>query len=137
MSSNIAKRKREDEEPQVHCEDDWDEELYSNFSNYVVWNKYGNGEVASYSLLPNSKVLHGQSTVSNIGDITKVEESCLANISRSAETLKIEGELKVSTNSVEYSGNSEIEGEDSKKHIAILSEPANILAIKYASSEVF
>ena len=26
MSSNIAKRKREEEE-QVHCEDDWEEEL--------------------------------------------------------------------------------------------------------------
>ena len=25
MSSNIAKRKREDEEPKVHCEEDWDE----------------------------------------------------------------------------------------------------------------
>ena len=36
MSSNIAKRKREDEEPEVHCEEDWDEELYSNSINYVM-----------------------------------------------------------------------------------------------------
>ena len=58
MSSNIAKRKREEEE-QVHCEDDWEEELYSNSSNYVIWNKYGNGEVASFGLIPDSKALHG------------------------------------------------------------------------------
>ena len=38
MSSNIAKRKREEETPQVHCEDDRNEELYSNSSNYVIWN---------------------------------------------------------------------------------------------------
>ena len=25
MNSNIANRKREEEEPQAHCEDDWDE----------------------------------------------------------------------------------------------------------------
>ena len=42
ISSNIAKRKRED---------DWDEELYSYSSNYVlVWNKYGNGEVATFCI---------------------------------------------------------------------------------------
>ena len=62
--------------------------------------------------------------------ISKVEESCLENISRPAETLQIEGELEVSTNLVEYSGTSEIEGKDLKKHIAILSEPANFLAIE-------
>ena len=61
-------------------------ELYSNSSNYVVWNQYGNGEVASLGVqLPVSTVLHGQSTVSNIGDIS------LENISGPAETLQIEG----------------------------------------------
>ena len=38
---------------------------------------------------------------------------------------------------VEYSGTSEILGKDLKKHIAILSEPANNLAIEYAGAEVF
>ena len=38
---------------------------------------------------------------------------------------------------VEYSGNSYIEGEDLKKYGAISSEPANILAIEYAGTEVF
>ena len=38
MISNISKRKREDEEPEVHCKEEWDKELYSNLSNYVVWN---------------------------------------------------------------------------------------------------
>ena len=75
MSSNIAKRKREEEE-QVHWEDDWEEELYSNSSNYVIWNKYVNGEVASFGLLPYSNVLHGQTTVSNMGGIPRVELSC-------------------------------------------------------------
>ena len=71
MSSNLAKRKREEEEP-VHWEDEWEGELYSNSSNYVTWNQYGNGEVATFSVqLPVSTV--GQSTVSNIGE---VEESC-------------------------------------------------------------
>ena len=70
----IAKRKREEEKPQVHCEDEWDEELYSNSSNYVIWNKYGNGEVASFGLLPDSKALHGQNTVSNMGGILKKEK---------------------------------------------------------------
>ena len=53
--------------------------------------------------LPVSKVLYGQSTVSNVGDINKVEESCLKNISGPAETSKIEEEPEVSTNLVEYS----------------------------------
>ena len=38
---------------------------------------------------------------------------------------------------VDYFGNPDIEGKDLKKHIAISSEPANILAIEYAGSEVF
>ena len=83
-------------------------------------------------------VLHGQSTVINLGDITIVEESCLENISWLAETLKMYGELEVSTNLVEYSGTSEIEGKDFKKHIAISSKPANILAaIEYAGTVLF
>ena len=75
MSSNFAKGKREEEEPAL-WENEWEGELYSNSSNYVTWNQYGNGEVASFGQLPVSMVLHGQSTVSNIGDISKIEESC-------------------------------------------------------------
>ena len=71
MSSNITKREREDEEPQVHCEDDWNEELYSNSSNYVVCNKYGNGEVATFGLFPDRRVYHGQNTFSNVGEIPR------------------------------------------------------------------
>ena len=37
---------------------------------------------------------------------------------------------------VDYFGNPDIEGKDLKKHIAISSEPANILAIEYAGSVV-
>ena len=44
--------------------------------------------------------------------------------------------MEVSTNLVEYSGTSEIEGKDLNMHIAILSEPADFLAIEYAGAEV-
>ena len=37
---------------------------------------------------------------------------------------------------VEYSGKPSIEGKDFKKHIAISSDPGNILAIEYAGLEV-
>ena len=92
--------------------------------------------MAAFSVqLPVSTILHGQSTVSNIGDVNKVGESCSENISGPAETLR--GSWRFSTNLVEYSGNSEIECKDLKKHIVISSEPANILALEYAGAEVF
>ena len=56
MSSNIVKRKREKEELEDHCEEDWDEELYSNSSNYVMIDEYRNGEVTTFGQLPYSKV---------------------------------------------------------------------------------
>ena len=115
-----------------HLEYDWEGELYSNSSNFVCWNKYGKGEVASFCQLPVSPVNHGQNTVSKIGDMSKVHESCLEDISGPAEILQIEGGLDVSTNMVEYSGTSEVEGKDLNMHIAILSEPAKSLAIDYA-----
>ena len=34
-------------------------------------------EVATFSLLPDNKVYHGQNTVSNVGDIPKVDLSYL------------------------------------------------------------
>ena len=43
MWENIVKRKREEEEPEVRCEEDWDEELYSNSSNYLMFDEYGKG----------------------------------------------------------------------------------------------
>ena len=60
MSSNLAKRKRKEEEP-AHWEDEWEGELYSNSSNYnVTWNLYSNGEVATFGIqLPVNTVLHG------------------------------------------------------------------------------
>ena len=80
MSSNLAKTKREEEEL-AHWEDEWEGELYSNSINYVTWNQYSNGEVANFGIqLLVSTVLDGQSTDSNIGDISKVGELCLENI---------------------------------------------------------
>ena len=56
MCSNIAKRKREKEEPEDPCEEDWGEELYSNSSNYVLFNEYGKGKVATFGQLLSSSV---------------------------------------------------------------------------------
>ena len=81
-------------------------------------------------------IIDSQNTISNIGDMSKVKKSCLKDISGPAEISQIEGGLKVSTNLVEYSGTSEIEGKDLNMHIAILSEPAKSLAIEYAVAEV-
>ena len=45
--------------------------------------------MATFGLLLYSKVYHGQNTVSNVGDIPKVDLSYLENISEPAETLTI------------------------------------------------
>ena len=47
--------------------------------------------MASFCQLPISLVLHGPNTISNIGDMSKVKESCLEDISGAAEILQIEG----------------------------------------------
>ena len=43
---------QDDEEEEAHWEDDWEGELYSNSSNYVTWNQYGTGEMATFDQLP-------------------------------------------------------------------------------------
>ena len=58
--------------------------------------------MASFGLVPDSKVLNGQNTVSNMGDIPRVDLSCLENIPEPAETLQIEGGLESLTKMVEY-----------------------------------
>ena len=93
--------------------------------------------MATFWQLPVSPVNCGKNTVSKTGDIlSKVHESCLEDISGTAERLQIEGELDVSTSMVEYSGTPEIEGKDFNMHIAILSALATPLAIDYAVTEV-
>ena len=92
-----------------HLEDDWEWEIYSNSSTFVCFDKYRKGEVATFCQLPVSPVNHGKNTVSTTGDIlSKVHESCLEDISGTAEILQIEGELDVSTRMVEYSGTPKI-----------------------------
>ena len=61
----------------------------------------------------------------------RVDLSWLENISEPAETLTIKVGQGISTQMVEYSGQSDIVRKDLKKHIA-----ANIPAIEYASLEV-
>ena len=56
--------------------------------------------MTSFSQLPVSPVLHGQNTISNMGDMSKVKESYLKVISGPA----VEGGLKFSTNLVAYFG---------------------------------
>ena len=72
MSSNIAKTNKENEEPEDPCEEDWGEKLYSNSSNYIMFDEYGKGKVATFGQLSSSLVYHGQFTSSNLSDIPKV-----------------------------------------------------------------
>ena len=103
MSSNLAKRKREEEEP-AHLEDDWEGELHSNSSTFVCFDKYGHGEVATFCKLPVSPVNHGKNTVSKTSNILSiVDESCFNDISETAKIIQAEEELDVLTNMVEYS----------------------------------
>ena len=53
MSSNIANSKREKEEQEDPCEEDWGEELYSYSSKY---DEYGKGEVATFCQVSSSLV---------------------------------------------------------------------------------
>ena len=113
MSTNPAKRKQLEDEA-AHLEDDWQgEELFSNSSNYVVWNKYGHGVTATFGQDQVSPVLLG---------ICKSKESCLVDISGSKE--------------IAQCGISQIVGKDSNLHIAELSAPAGILALEYNDPEV-
>ena len=48
MSTNPAKRKQPEDDT-AHLEDDWQgEELFSNSSTFVSWNKYGHGVTATF-----------------------------------------------------------------------------------------
>ena len=80
MSSNLAKRKREEDEP-AHPEDDWEDEVYSNTSSFVCFNQYGRGEIATFSKVPVSTVKHGQTTASNSNVLSRVNESYFDDIS--------------------------------------------------------
>ena len=51
MSSNLANRKRDEDELGVPCEEDWDQEIYSNSSNFVYYDKYGKGKVVTFGQL--------------------------------------------------------------------------------------
>ena len=62
------------------------------------------GTVANFGQLPYSKVYHGQCTVSNVGDKSKVDLSYLGNIPEPAETLSIEEGQDCSNQLVKYSG---------------------------------
>ena len=71
-----------------------------------------------------------------MGDIPKVELSCLEKISEPAEILTIKGVLESLAEIVEYSGKPDIEDNDLKKCIAISSDPANIPALEYSGLEL-
>ena len=58
------------------------------------------------------------------------------SISGTAEIIQTEEELDALTNMVEYSGTSEIVGNDLELHIADLSVPAAPLALEYVVTEV-
>ena len=48
MSSNLAKRKRQEDDP-AHPEDDWEDEVHSNTSSFVQFDKFGQGVIATFS----------------------------------------------------------------------------------------
>ena len=68
MSSNSTKMKREKEEMKDYCEEDWGKELYSNSSNFVLFDEFGIGELDTFGQMLFSLVYHGQFTASNVSD---------------------------------------------------------------------
>ena len=65
--------------------------MYNYHNNYVIFDDYGKGEVATFGQLSYSQVYLGQYTVSNVSDIPKVTLSYLENVSEPAKKLSIEG----------------------------------------------
>ena len=118
MNSIIAKRKREKVEPEDPCEKDWGEELYSNSSNYELFDEYSKGKLATFCQLSSSTVYHGQCSASNVSDIPNVELSDFENISEQVKKLTIEGGQESLALMVEYSGQYDIVGKDLNEHIA-------------------
>ena len=93
-SSNLAKRKRPEDEP-AHLEDDWHEEVYSNASSYVQFDKFCQGVIATFSKGPVSSVLQGGHITSNSNVLSKVKPlSCFDDISGSTEILQYEKGLE-------------------------------------------
>ena len=88
MSTNPAKRKQPEDET-AHLEEDWQgEELFSNSSTFVVWNKYGHGVTATFGKDQVSSVLLG---------ISNSNESCFVDISGSKEIAQCDGLKNLST----------------------------------------
>ena len=135
MSSNLAKRKREEYEP-AQPEDDWEDEVYSNTSSFVYFDQYGRGEIATFCKFPVSMVKHGQTTASNSNILSRVNESCFDDIPGTTEIIQAEEELEILTSVVENSGTSEIVGKDSNLHSADSSAPAAPLSLEYVDTEV-
>ena len=137
MSSNLAKRKRPEDET-AHPEDDWHGEVYSNASSYVLYDKFGQGVIATFSKGPVSSVLKGGHIASNSNVLCKVKPlSCFDDISGSTEIAQCEKGLETNkTTGVEISGTSQIVGKNLNLHIAELSAPAGTLALKYVDAEV-
>ena len=69
MSSNLAKRKRDEEDPEEPCEEEWGQEIYSNPSNFVSYGEYSNGKEAAFGQLSSILVNHGLFTGRNVSDI--------------------------------------------------------------------
>ena len=129
MSSNLAKRKRPEDET-AHPEDDWHGEVYSNASSYVLYDKFGQGVIATFSKGPVSSVLKGGHIASNSNVLCKVKPlSCFDDISGSTEIAQCEKGLETNkTIGVEISGTSQIVGKDLNLHIAELSNPKSVVA---------
>ena len=88
LSSNIAKRKIDQDEPDGPCEEDWGHKIYSSSSNVVYYDEYGKTKVATFDQLSSSLVNHGLFTGSSA--IPSAKLSNLENISLSVETFAID-----------------------------------------------
>ena len=77
MSSNLAKRKRPEDEP-AHPEDDWHDEVYSNTSSFVQFDHFGQVMNAIFRKGPVSPVLQGGHIASNSNILSKIQRQIWA-----------------------------------------------------------
>ena len=88
------KKPRPEDEP-AHPDDDRHDEVYSNDSSYVQFNKFGQGVIATFSKGPVSSALKGGHIASKSNVLCKVKPlSCFDDISGSSDIVQCEKGLE-------------------------------------------
>ena len=68
--------------------------VYSNTSSFVQFNQYGQREIATFSKVPVSSVLQGETITNNSNVLSVVKPlSCFDDISGATEIIQAEEEL--------------------------------------------